>query len=108
MSGLAAVSAGLTGTNGRSRPLAKGGLLLVRKSLFNQSAGLSATQTDNAPQLVTGKIDVIDPDGDDWSIEVVENPSHGTSGTGRSKFVVRSARHLPRKPVRNNPAWQAC
>lgn len=56
----------------------EGGLLLVRKSFFNQTAGVSSTQTANTSQLVTGKIDVIDPDGDDWHIEVVGNPSHGT------------------------------
>lgn len=55
----------------------EGGLLLVRKSLFNQSAGVTATQTANSPSLVTGKIDVIDPDGDEWNIELVGSPTHG-------------------------------
>lgn len=56
----------------------EGGLLLIRKSLFNQSATVNAVQTANSSELVTGLIDVIDPEGDEWSIEVVAGPSHGT------------------------------
>jgi hypothetical protein len=56
----------------------EGGIQLVRRTWFNQTAGVSSTQTTNSAQLVTGKIDVIDPDGDAWNIEVVGDPSHGT------------------------------
>jgi len=55
-----------------------GALLLVRKSFFNQSASVNAFQSANSPLLVTGTIDVVDPEGDAWSLEVVSNPSHGT------------------------------
>ncbi|MFN8087904.1 MAG: hypothetical protein U0R81_02820 [Mycobacterium sp.] len=56
----------------------EGGLLLVRKSLFNQSASVNASQTVNNSLLVTGQIDVVDPEGDAWTIEVVGNPGLGT------------------------------
>ena len=56
----------------------EGGLLMVRKSLFNQTASVSATQTVNSSALIRGKIDLIDPEGDGWTVEVVGNPSLGT------------------------------
>lgn len=56
----------------------EGGLLLVRKNLFNQSASVNAFQNVNNSQQVTGKIDVVDPEGEGWTLEVVGNPSHGT------------------------------
>lgn len=74
----------------------EGGLLLVRKSLFNQTAGVHSVQTANTPTLVTGKIDVIDPEGDGWELELVSNPSHGTvvldstsqaNGIGSTKYT---------------------
>lgn len=74
----------------------EGGLLMVRKSLFNQTASVSAIQTANAVQLVTGKIDLVDPEGDGWAIEVVEGPSYGTvvlgqqdqaNGIGTTKYT---------------------
>ena len=59
-----------------------GALLLARKSFFNQSASVNAYQSANSPLLVTGTIDVVDPEGDAWSLEVVSNPSHGTGVLG--------------------------
>jgi hypothetical protein len=55
-----------------------GALLTVRRTLFNQTASVNAIQTVNTSQLITGKIDVTDPDGEEWKIEVVGSPSHGT------------------------------
>lgn len=62
----------------------EGGLLMVRKSLFNQTAGIHATQTANSPTLLTGKIDVVDPEGDAWSVELVGDPGHGTVTLGKT------------------------
>ena len=62
----------------------EGGLLMIRKSLFNQTAGVHSVQTANSPTLVTGKIDVIDPDGEAWNVELAGNPSHGTVALGKS------------------------
>lgn len=76
----------------------EGSLLLVRKSLFNQTAGISATQTANSSQLVTGKIDVIDPDGDGWNIEVVGTPGKGTVVRVRRRRLTASARSLTPTP----------
>ena len=60
----------------------EGGLLMVRKSLFNQSAGVHSVQTANSPSLVTGKINVTDPEGDSWKVELVGDASHGTVTLG--------------------------
>lgn len=74
----------------------EGGLLMVRKSFFNQTAAVSAVQTTNSAQLVTGKIDITDPEGDGWKMEVVSQPSHGTvvlgttsqaNGIGSTKYT---------------------
>ncbi len=74
----------------------EGGLLMVRKSLFNQTASVSAYQSVNHPELVTGKIDVIDPEGDAYTIGVSGGPSHGTvtlaptdqaNGIGTTKYT---------------------
>lgn len=62
----------------------EGGLLMVRKSLFNQTAGVHSVQTANSPTLVTGKIDVIDLEGDGWKVELVSEPSHGTVVLGKT------------------------
>lgn len=59
-----------------------GGLLTVRKSMFNQTAGVHSVQTANSPTLVTGKIDVIDPEGEAWKVELAGAPSHGTVALG--------------------------
>lgn len=66
----------------------EGGLLLMRKSLFNQTPSISAYQTVNTSALVKGYIDVVDPEGDPYKVEVVTKPSQGkvtletTSGFG--------------------------
>ena len=60
----------------------EGGLLMIRKSLFNQTAGVHSVQTANSPTLVTGKINVIDPEGDGWKVELVGDASHGTVTLG--------------------------
>lgn len=60
----------------------EGGLLMVRKHLFDQTPGVRSIQTANAPTLVTGKIEVVDPEGDPWSVDVVGNPGHGTVTLG--------------------------
>jgi YVTN family beta-propeller protein len=74
----------------------EGGLLIVRKSLFNQTAGVRSVQSANSPTLVIGKIDVIDPEGDAWKVELVSDPSHGTvelgttsqaNGIGSTKYT---------------------
>jgi len=74
----------------------EGGLLIVRKSLFNQTAGVHSVQSANSPALVIGKIDVIDPEGDAWKVELVSDPSHGTveigttsqaNGIGSTKYT---------------------
>ncbi len=74
----------------------EGGLLMLRKSFFNQTASVSAIQTGNSAQLVTGKIDLVDPEGDGWAIDVVEAPTHGTvvlgatsqgNGIGTTKYT---------------------
>lgn len=68
----------------------EGGLLMVRKSLFNQTPGVHSVQTANSPTLVTGKIDVIDPEGEAWKVELVGTPSHGTvvlGSTGQTKGI---------------------
>ncbi len=62
----------------------EGGLLMVRKSLFNQTVGIHSVQTLNSPMLVTGKVDVIDPDGDGWKVELVSQTSHGTVVLGNT------------------------
>ena len=41
-------------------------------------------QTANSPTLVTGKIDVIDLEGDGWKVELVSEPSHGTVVLGKT------------------------
>lgn len=61
-----------------------GGLLMVRKSLFNQTAGVHSVQTANSPTLVTGKIDVIDPEGEAWKVELVGDAGHGTVVLGKT------------------------
>lgn len=74
----------------------EGGLLMVRKSFFNQTAAVSAVQTMNAAQLVTGKIDITDPEGDGWKLEIVSQPGNGTvvlgttsqaNGIGSTKYT---------------------
>ncbi len=74
----------------------EGGLLIVRKSLFNQTAGVRSVQSANSPALVIGKIDVVDPEGDAWKVELVSDPSHGTveigttsqaNGIGSTKYT---------------------
>ena len=74
----------------------EGGLLLVRKSLFNQTAGVRSVQSANSPVLVTGKIDVVDPEGDGWKVELVGDPTHGSvelgttsqaNGIGSTKYI---------------------
>lgn len=74
----------------------EGALLLTRKSFFNQTAGVHSVQTANSPALVTGKIDVIDPEGDGWKVELVSGPSHGavvlgttsqTNGIGSTTYT---------------------
>lgn len=62
----------------------EGGLLMVRKSLFNQTAGVHSVQTANSLTLVTGKIDVVDPEGDAWNVELAGDPSHGTVVLGKT------------------------
>lgn len=61
-----------------------GGLLTVRKSLFNQTAGVHSVQTANSPTLVTGKIDVVDPEGEAWKVELAGDPGHGTVVLGKT------------------------
>ena len=61
-----------------------GALAMVRRSLLNQSAGVHSVQQANSPTLVTGKIDVIDPEGDAWKVELVGGPSHGTVVLGNA------------------------
>lgn len=56
----------------------EGGLVTVRRTLFNQTAGVHSVQQVNSATLVTGKIDVVDPEGDSWKVELVGDPSHGT------------------------------
>ena len=74
----------------------QGGLLMLRKSLLNQTPSVSAVQTVNHPTLVKGTIDVIDPDGDPYSMEVVSKPTQGTvvlaqtaqaNGIGTTKYT---------------------
>ena len=60
----------------------EGGLLLIRKSLFNQTAGVRSVQMANSPALVTGTIEVVDPEGDGWMVELVSGPSHGSVALG--------------------------
>lgn len=74
----------------------QGGLLMLRKSLFNQTASVSAVQTVNTSNLVKGKIDMIDPEGDAYTVELVEEPTQGTvelaptsqaDGRGNTKYT---------------------
>lgn len=73
----------------------EGALLMVRKSLFNQSAGVHSVQTANSPTLVTGKINVIDPEGDGWKVELVGDASHGavTLGATSQKDGIGSTKY---------------
>ncbi|MBU3751874.1 MAG: hypothetical protein FGM52_15790, partial [Mycobacterium sp.] len=73
----------------------QGGLLMVRKTLFNQSAHISAVQTVNSEEVVKGRIDVLDPEGDGWKVEVVGKPGQGgvvlesttqTDGRGKTTY----------------------
>ena len=59
------------------------GLLTVRKSLFNQTPRATSIQTANSPELVAGKIDIVDPDGDGWNVELVGNPAFGSVVLGK-------------------------
>jgi hypothetical protein len=74
----------------------QGGLLMVRKSLFNQTASVNSVQTYNTSKLVKGKIDVLDPEGDAYTVELVEKPTQGivelaatsqTDGRGNTKYT---------------------
>jgi hypothetical protein len=59
-----------------------GALWMIRKQLLNQGVSVRAIQTSNSSALVSGEIGVIDPDGDDWAIEVVQGPTNGAVELG--------------------------
>lgn len=65
----------------------EGALLLTRKWFFNESASVSAVQDANTSTLVTGKIHLIDPEGDGWKVELVGDPGLGTVVLGAASHA---------------------